>query len=127
MTSSSLRQKITQARVLAPYELPKARLCANVILAVFDGEAAMKSAIAQLKEGLGNNWSHITAFQFMSGRRGEFAADCATPEEQVQLHLAHLVAKQVCNQNGLGAVQSPEGLDVAKLRALALAVNAGTQ
>lgn len=126
MTSPSLRQKIIQARGLAPYELPKARLCANVILAVFDGEAAMKSAIAQLKEGLGNNWSHITAFQFMSGRRGEFAADCATPEEQVQLHLAHLVAKQVCSQNGLGAVQSPDGVDVAKLRALALAVNAGT-
>lgn len=127
MTSPSLRRKITQARVLAPYELPKARLCTNVILAVFDGEAAMQSAIAQLKEGLGNNWSHITAFQFMSGRRGEFAADCATPEEQVQLHLAHLVAKQVCNQNGLGAVQSADGLDVAKLRALALAVDAGTQ
>lgn len=127
MTSPSLRQKITQARVLAPYELPKARLCANVILAVFDGEAAMQSAIAQLQEGLGNNWSHITAFQFMSGRRGKFAADCATPEEQVQLHLAHLVAKQVCNQNGLGAVQSPDGLDVAKLRAFALAVKAGMQ
>lgn len=127
MTSPSLRQKITQARAFAPYELLKARLCANVILAVIDGEVAMQSAISQLKEGLGNNWSHITAFQFMSGRRGEFAVDCATPEEQVQLHLAHLVAKQVCNQNGLGAVQSPDGLDVAKLRALALAVKAGMQ
>ena len=34
----------------------------HVILAIFDGEAAMQSAIAQLKEGLGNSWSHITAF-----------------------------------------------------------------
>lgn len=50
----------------------------------------------------------------MSGRRGEFAADCAAPEEQMQLHLAHLVAKQVCSQNGLGAIQSHDGLDVEK-------------
>lgn len=127
MTSPSLRQKIAQARVSAPHELPKARLCANVILAVMEGEDAVKSAIAQLKHGLGNNWSHITAFQFMSGRRGEFAADCAAPEEQVQLHFAHLLAKQVCSQEGLGSVQSLDGLDMAKLRALALAVKAGLQ
>lgn len=127
MTSPSLRQKITQTRASAPNELPKARLCANVILAMIESEAAMQSAIAQLKQGLGNNWSHITAFQFMSGRRGEFAADCAAPEEQLPLHFAHLIAKQVCNQEGLGSVQSPDGIDVAKLRALALAVKAEMQ
>lgn len=127
MTSPSLRQKITQARAQAPYELPKARLCANVILAMLDGEAAMQLAIAQLKEGLGNNWSHITALQFMSGRRGEFAADCAAPGEQVQLYLAHLVAKQICNQHVLGAVQSPDALDMENLRSMALAVKAGME
>lgn len=104
-----------------------ARLCANVILAALDGEEAMQSAIAQLKIGVGKNWSHVTAVQFMSGRRGEFAADCATPEEQASLHLAHLVAKLVCNEKGLGAVQSPDGLDLAKLRALVLAARTGMQ
>lgn len=127
MTSPTLRQKIAKTRDHAPNELPKARLCANVILAVIEGEDAAQWAIAQLKQSLGNKWSHITAFQFMSGRRGEFAADCAAPEEQVQLHFAHLIAKQVCNQEGLGGVQSPDGIDMAKLRALALAVKVRKQ
>lgn len=87
----------------------------------------MQSAIAQLKKGVGNNWSPVTALQFMSGRRGEFAVDCAAPEEQANLHLAHLVAKHVCSENGLGAVQSPNGPDMAKLRALVLAAKAGMQ
>jgi hypothetical protein len=125
--SPSLRQKIARARAQAPHELPMARLCADVILAALDGEAAMQSSIAQLKNGVGQNWSPVTALQFMSGRRGEFAADCAAPEEQANLHLAHLVAKHVCSENGLGAVQSPDGLDMAKLRALVLAARAGMQ
>ena len=121
MSSSALRHKIGQARASAPHELPKVRLCANVILAAVDGETAIESAVAQLKQGLGNNWSHVTALQFMSGRRGEFAADCAAPQEQAQLFLAHLVAKQVCSDEGLGAVAPPDGIDVAKLRSLVAA------
>lgn len=122
MSSPALRTKIAQARALAPHELPKARLCANVILAAVDGENAMESAVAQLKQGLGNNWSPVTALQFMSGRRGEFAADCAAPQEQAQLYLAHLVAKRVCSDEGLGVVAPPEGIDVAKLHSLVAAV-----
>jgi len=122
MSSPTLRTKIAQARAFAPHELPKARLCANVILAAVDGENAMQSAVAQLKQGLGNNWSPVTALQFMSGRRGEFAADCAAPQEQAQLYLAHLVAKQVCSDEGLGAVAPPDGIDVAKLHSLVAAV-----
>lgn len=122
MTSPSLRVKIAQARAFAPHELPKARLCANVILAAVDGENAVESAVAKLKQGLGNNWSPITALQFMSGRRGEFAADCAAPQEQAQLYLAHLVAKRVCSDEGLGAVAPPDGIDVAKLHSLVAAV-----
>jgi len=124
MTSPALRQKINKARAFAPHELPKARLCANVILAMIEDKDALQAAIAQLKQGVGNNWSHITALQFMSGRRGEFAAECAPLEERLQLTLAHLVAKQMCSQHGLGAVQSIDGLDLTKLRALALTFEA---
>lgn len=122
MSSPALRTKIAQARAFAPHELPKARLCANVILAAVDGENAMESAVAQLKQGLGNNWSPVTALQFMSGRRGEFAADCAAPQEKAQLYLAHLVAKRVCSDEGLGAVAPPDGIDLAKLHSLVAAV-----
>ena len=127
MTSPALRHKIAKAKATAPHELPKARLCANVILAVVDGDEAMAVAVAQLKFGLGNNWSLVTAIQYMSGRRGEFAADCAEPQEQVQMYLAHLVAKQVSNDEGLGAVGPPDGIDVAKLHSLVAAVKAHFQ
>lgn len=122
MSSPSLKVKIAQARALAPQELPKARLCANVILAAVDGENAMESAVIQLKQGLGSNWSLITALQFMSGRRGDFAADCAAPNEQAQLYLTHLVAKRVCSDEGFGAVAPPDGIDIAKLHSLVTAV-----
>lgn len=122
MTSPALIHKIAQARKFAPHELPKARLCANVILAVFAGDNAMESAVVQLKLGLGNHWSPVTALQFMSGRRGEFAANCAEPQEQAQLYLAHLVAKQVCSDEGLGSVVPRDGIDVAKLHSLVAAV-----
>jgi hypothetical protein len=127
MTSPSLLQKIAKARQAAPSELPMARLCAAVILAAVESEEAVHLAIARLKEALGSNWSHVTALQFMSGRRGEFAADCSLPEEQVSLHLAHLVAQQVCNEQNLAGVRSPDGLDVAKIRVLFLATQAGRQ
>lgn len=118
MTSPSLLKKIAKARQAAPSELPMARLCATVILASIESEEAVHLAVATLKEALGRNWSYVTALQFMSGRRGEFAADCSLPEEQVSLHLAHLVAQQVCNDQNLGGVNTPAGLDVAKVRAL---------
>ncbi len=127
MTSPALRHEIAQARAFAPHEFHKARLCANVILSAIDGESAMESAVAQLKQGLGNNWSPVTALQFMSGRRGEFAVDCAAPKERAQLYLAHLAAKQVCSDEGLGAVAPPDGIDVAKLHSLVAAVKAHFQ
>lgn len=118
MSSASLTHKIAKTRAGALHELPKAQLCANAILAHLEGEGAATQALAQLKQGLGNNWSHITALQFMSGRRGEFAADCAAPEEQGRLHFARLIAKSVCDEIALGAVQSPGNLLVQKLRDL---------
>ena len=124
MSSPALTAKIAKARALAPYELPKARLCANVILAAPAGEEAMLSAVTQLKQGLGNNWSPVTALQFISGRGGEFAADCAEPHEQAGMYLAHLVAKKICNDKDLAAVSPPDGIDVAKLQSLVAAVKA---
>ncbi|POR07958.1 hypothetical protein BV908_18425 [Diaphorobacter sp. LR2014-1] len=122
MSSPAMRAKIAKARAEAPRELPKARLCAEAILAAIDGEEAILQALQLLKHGLGNNWSITTAMQYMSGRKGEFAADCADPQEKPRLYLAHLIAKQVCSENGLGAVTSPDGIDVAKLKALSQAV-----
>lgn len=127
MVSPSMMHKIAKARAAAPSELPKARLCANVILAALEGGSAMQKAVAELKQGAGNNWSRTLAFQFMSGMRGEFAADCAVNEEREQLHFACLIAKQVCKQEKLGVVVSPNGLDVATLHALAVSVKAGAQ
>jgi hypothetical protein len=95
-----------------------------VILAAVDGVGALDSAVAQLKQGLGNNWSPVTGLQFMSGRRGEFAADCAESQEQVRLYLAHLVAKQVCSDEDLGAAAARDGIDVTKLRSLVAAYRA---
>lgn len=124
MSSPALIAKIAKARALAPYELPKARLCANVILAVPAGDEAMLSAVTLLKQGLGNNWSTLTAIQFMSGRSGEFAADCAEPHEQAEMYLAHLVAKKICNDKDLAPVTPPDGIDMAKLHSLVAAVRA---
>lgn len=118
MSSPALRHKIAKARLIAPLELNKARLCAEVILASIQGEAAMECAVLQLKQGLGNNWTPVTAMQFMSGRRGEFASDCGEPNERAQMYLAHLVAKHICSAEGLGAVSPPSDIDVAKLHEL---------
>lgn len=122
MISPSLAHKIAKTRAFAPHELPKARLCAKVIWAAVDGETAIQLAIEELRQAAGNNWSMVTALQFMSGRRGEFAIDCAEPIEQVSLHLAHLAAKQLCSDNGLGGAAPPDGIDVAKFNALVAAV-----
>lgn len=116
--SKSLDQKIATARRMAPQELPKARLCAEVILAISEGEDAVALAVTELKKGLGNNWSITTAMQFMSGRRGAFAAECALLPERPRLHLAHLVAKKVCSDHGLGGVNAPDHVDVAQLSSL---------
>lgn len=112
MSSPALQHKIAKMKANAPHELPKARLCAKVILAELEGAEAMRLAVMQLKQGLGNNWSRITALQFMSGRGAEFAADCAAPEEQVQLRSAHQMAKLMCSPEGFRASPSASGFDM---------------
>ncbi len=122
MTSKALQHKVDEARRRAPDELPLAKLCAEVVFASLDGVDWLARAVQALKAYQGTNWSHVTAFQFMSGRRGEFAADCAEPGEQVRLQMACLIAKTVCEANGLSGAAGPDRIDFAKLRELAEAV-----
>lgn len=119
MTSPSMQKKIENARRNAKYELPMARVCAKVIWACTQDAEALQAALMELKEVCGLNWSHVTAFQFMSGMRGEFASDSAPQEEQPQLYAACLLAKAVCHGLMLGGSSAPENIDFAKFRALA--------
>lgn len=78
----------------------------------------MAAALQGLRQGCGANWAATQAFQFMSGRSGEFAAECGEPAEKTYLYQAHLLAKAVCNELGLGAVERVNQMDEVKLRAL---------
>lgn len=94
MPSPSLVAKIAKQRAAAPSDLPLVRRCAGVVLAWLaqkgEGSADLRRAIAQLREEHGSNWSLITALQLLSGRRGQFAAECGCPDERGLLYLAHL-------------------------------------
>lgn len=117
MISPSLQQKIKKARAKAPLEVPIARLCADLIFASMENEATIPETLARLKQQHGNFWSVVTVFQFMSGRRGEFAAEAAPLNEQSRLLAAHAVAKHVCEQTELGASAtslSPASIAAAK-------------
>lgn len=121
-----MRYKLAKMRQEAPFELPKARLCANVIYALRQGagKQEISDALDKLKRGLGASWSVILAFQFMSGRRAEFAIDCAPADEKPYLFTAHLIAKDVCHEGGLGTVDGCDSIDLAKLRSLATSLQA---
>jgi hypothetical protein len=97
--SPSQIQKIAKARAAASQELPQARLCSAVVLAFAESptrDATRELSVAVLKDALGSNWSPVTAFQFMSGMRGQFAAECSLDGEREQMLLAHKIAKTVC-------------------------------
>ncbi len=96
MTSAALLHKIARQRAQAAQELPKARLCARVVLALLADEAQFHQAEAELKAALGGNWSYVTAVQFMSGRQARLCADCASPQEQEPMLLAHQLAESLC-------------------------------
>lgn len=113
--SKALEHKLKKQRELAPFELPKARLCANVIVCLFRDEADFDLSVAELKAALGANWSHVTAIQFMSGHQGLFCAESARPDEQEPMRLAHRLAVNVCNQ------VMHRALSFRELRAIALA------
>lgn len=112
--STSLNQKIARQRAAAPGDLPKARLCSTVVLSFLQGEAVYQDAIKSLKAGLGNNWSHVAAMQYMSGRQAKFAAECGLISEQPSMLLAHGIAEQVCNQISVGELSFRELKSVVK-------------
>lgn len=119
MVSAALQHKIDQQRAAAPLELPKARLCARVVLAALaedpsaSGGADLVAALAALKADLGQRWSAVTAIQYMSGRQAEFAAECGLPQERAGLLWAHLVAKALAD-----GAQPLGGLSSAHVKAL---------
>jgi hypothetical protein len=100
------------------FDLPKTKLCAAVVLAWgYADQTKIENATAELKAGLGNGWSTTQAFQFMSGSSAKAALDTATVDEQVSLLIAYQLAKFVCNEFGLGAVNKPNDIDRAELMA----------
>jgi hypothetical protein len=94
MVSKSLEIKLAQQRADAPSFVPQMRLCGAVVVAVAAGHDTT-SAVAELKAGLGSNWSATTAFQFMSGNQAKFAAECCEEVEREQMLAAHDYAQRL--------------------------------
>ena len=117
--SPALLHKIAKARAAAPSELPLVRQCARVVLAWATENVEQEVELAGLKAAHGSNWSLITALQLLSGRRGQFAAECGAPRERATLFHAHLLAKACCSQGDLGAVSMPTLKEIDELRRLA--------
>lgn len=91
MVSKSLEIKLAQQRTAAPSFVPQMRLCGAVVAAVSAGQDTAV-AVAELKAGLGSNWSPTTAFQFMSGNQAKFAAECCEEVERGQMLATHSYA-----------------------------------
>lgn len=113
MASKSLQHKIEQTRLNAPLEVPKARLCSRVILAMMTGQS-VEVPVQELKTALGSSWSSLRAIQFMSGRRGQMAAQVAPVAERNDLWLAHLVAKALADNQAITAINIAALEQVAK-------------
>ena len=118
-SSTALTRKIEKQRQAAPSELPKARLCAAVVLSVFDDESDFDLAVSKLKVDQGNNWSFITAFQYMSGRQAKLAAECGHVDEQEKMLLAHRLAESICNDIAF------QKMSFSALKAIATSANLG--
>ncbi|GKS73256.1 hypothetical protein AVME950_00190 [Acidovorax sp. SUPP950] len=116
--SPALRAKIAKTRAGASSDLPLIRSAARVVQAWVADDGSLASALAEMKATHGSNWSLTTALQVLSGRRGQFAAECGLPDERAELFLAHLVAKSTCSGAGLGAVSQPTQEEFAQLKKL---------
>ena len=114
MTSRSLANKIEAQRRIAPAQTEKARLCSQVVLALLSGSEDLDKAIADLKAGLGQNWSIVTAFQFMSGRQAQLAGECAELPDKQSILLAHQLAERISREATVSR------LAITHLRALAV-------
>jgi hypothetical protein len=94
MVSKSLEIKLAQQKAFAASFVPQMRLCGAVVAAIAAGQDAT-TAVAELKTGLGSNWSPVTAFQFLSGNQAKFAAECCEEVEREQMLAAHAYALQL--------------------------------
>lgn len=112
--SPSMQHKLAQMRRVAPMALNKTRLCGNVVTALLDPVGDLDSALQDLKAGLGNNWSAVTAFQFLSGKQALFAAESAEEDERGSLIRAHQISLFVSNLAGITR------LSVEQLRAIVI-------
>jgi len=119
--SPAMENKLARLRRNAQKELPKTRLCAEVIHAIllYEDKEAAAASIGKMQKKLGIGWSTTSSIQFMSGRQAEFAAECGLPDEKLFLYRAHLVAKMISHEAGLGNAPNVNVLDISKLRALA--------
>ena len=81
MSSPVLQRKLAKMRQAAPQELPKVRLCADLVhaLATGAGEGVVNDALAKLKACAGRNWAARQAAQYLSGQQAEFAIEFASP------------------------------------------------
>lgn len=118
MTSRSLANKIEAQRRMAPAQIEKARLCSQVVLALLRGAEDLDRAIADLKAGLGQNWSIVTAFQFMTGRQAQLAGECAELTDKQSILLAHQLAESVSREVRVSRMA------ITHLRALAVSAMA---
>ena len=73
--------KLAQQRARAVNFVQQMRLCGAVVASVAS-KLDTTTAVAELKTGLGRNWSPVTAFQFMSGNQAKFAAECCEEPER---------------------------------------------
>lgn len=118
MPSKSLQHKVKAIRERAHLEVHQLRLCAGVIHALVSGKS-VDAPVTELKAALGSNWSSLLAIQYLSGRRAEAAVDAAPENERHALFLAHLIAKEICSEHGLGSVAGATVEDIERLRVLA--------
>jgi hypothetical protein len=105
-------------------ELSKTRLCAAIVLAWgYSDQSKIEEATTRLKKQLGSGWSATSGFQFMAGKSAKAALDTADKDEQVSLLIAHQLARLVCNEYGLGAVNKPDYIDRAELMAVVSSIH----
>jgi hypothetical protein len=106
----------------ATSELLKVRLCSSVILTLLDDNPTnIQKSITALQKELGNGWSLTSAMQFMPGKRAKAALEQGNAEEQVSMLMAHQIAREVCSEHRLDAVNPLNDADMAELRALIVA------
>lgn len=96
----------------------KLHLCASLILEICQEGSGISDRLADLKRGFGASWSITSALQFLSGKTARAVIDQQPSLDQPRLMIAHLVAREICSECGLGNVDVPDGIDLAEFDGL---------